>query len=51
MAENETPIESLLRYLREKRTKSARLLAERPVIVVSPEKYLGQIIWDGQPVA
>ncbi len=51
MAENETSIESLLRYLREKRTKSARLLAERPVIVVWPEKYLGQIIWDGQPVA
>jgi len=51
MAKNETPIESVLRYLREKRTKSASLLAERPVIVVSPENYFGQIIWDGQPAA
>lgn len=51
MAKNETPIESVVRYLREKRTNSARLLAERPVIVVWPENYFGQIIWDEQPVA
>jgi hypothetical protein len=51
MAENETPIESVLRYLREKRTTSASLLAERPVIVLWPENYFGQIIWDGQPAA
>lgn len=51
IAKNETPIESVQRYLREKRTTSAGLLAERPVIVVWPENCLGQIIWDGQPVA
>jgi hypothetical protein len=34
------------RYLREARTKSASLLAERPVIVVWPVENSGRIIWD-----
>jgi hypothetical protein len=32
---------------REARTKTASLLAERPVIVVWPHKYCGKVIWDG----
>jgi hypothetical protein len=45
MPKNETPIEAVQRYLREVRTKSASLLAERPVVVVWPAKYRGQVIW------
>jgi hypothetical protein len=51
MAKNETPMESVLRYLRVKLTDSARLLAERPVIVVWPENCFGQIIWNGERVS
>ncbi len=51
MARNETPIEPVQHYLREKRTTSARLLAERPVVVLWPENYFDQIIWNGLPVA
>jgi hypothetical protein len=42
---NKTPIEAVQDYLGEARTKSASLLAERPVIVVWPVKKLGRIIW------
>ena len=45
MPTTETSIESVQRYLGEGLTESARLLAERPVIVAWPEKGLGQIIW------
>jgi hypothetical protein len=45
MQATETSIESVQRYLRGGLTESARLLAERPVIVAWPEKDLGQIIW------
>jgi hypothetical protein len=45
MPTTKTSIESVQRYLREGLTKSARLLAKRPVIVAWPEKDLGQIIW------
>jgi hypothetical protein len=41
------PIESVRRYFEAKRTDSARLLAERPVIVVWPLEERGRIIWDG----
>jgi hypothetical protein len=43
---NKTPIEAVQDYLGEARTKSASLLAERPVIVVWPVKKLGRIIWN-----
>jgi hypothetical protein len=46
ISKNKTPIEEVQRYLREARTKSASLLAERPVIVVWPNKYCGRLIWD-----
>jgi hypothetical protein len=48
MPSSETPIEAVQRYLREARTKSASLLAERPVIVVWPGEDFGRIIWDAQ---
>jgi hypothetical protein len=46
MPKNKTPIEAVRDYLGEARTKSASLLAERPVIVVWPVKKLGRIIWN-----
>ena len=46
MPKNETPIEAVERYLGEARTKSASLLAERPVIVVWPSKDFGRVVWD-----
>jgi hypothetical protein len=42
---SEAPIDAVQRYLREGRTKSARLLAERPVVVVWPDSLSGQVIW------
>jgi len=38
--------EAVQRYLDEARTKSASLLAERPVVVVWPGKDFGRVIWD-----
>jgi hypothetical protein len=46
MPEHKTTIEAVQHYLRDARTKSASLLAERPVIVVWPQKYCGRVIWD-----
>ena len=46
MPKNETPIEAVQHYLGRARTKSASLLAERPVIVVWPARYRGRIIWN-----
>jgi hypothetical protein len=48
MPKNGTPIEAVQHYLREARTKSASLLAERPVIVLWPVKDRGRVIWDPQ---
>ena len=45
MPENETPIESVQRYLREAGSESARLLSERPAIVVWPPNDCGRIVW------
>jgi hypothetical protein len=46
MAKNQTSIEAVQHYLGEARTKSASLLAERPVVVVWPRKNCGRVIWD-----
>jgi hypothetical protein len=48
MPKNEKPIEAVPRYLREARTKSASLLAERPVISVWPVENRGRVIWDAR---
>jgi hypothetical protein len=45
MPANETAIESVQRYLRDKQTKSAALLAERPVVVTWPADDRGRVIW------
>jgi hypothetical protein len=49
MPATENSIESVQRYLRDGLTESARLLAERPVIVAWPENDLGRIIWGPAP--
>jgi hypothetical protein len=46
----ETPAESVQRYLRNERTNSARRLAERPVVVLWPTKQLREVIWKGPNV-
>ena len=48
MSKNETPIEAVQHYLREAQTKSASLLAERPVIIVWPVENRGRVIWDAR---
>ena len=35
-------------YLRQGRTISARFWAKRPLVVLSPKKMLGRVIWDGK---
>jgi hypothetical protein len=47
IAAREMPVEAVQRYLRERRTESARLLAERPVVALWPDSELGRVIWDG----
>jgi hypothetical protein len=42
---SENAIQAVQRYLRLRRAKSARLLAERPVVVLWPSKMVGQTIW------
>jgi hypothetical protein len=49
MSKGKTPIEAVQRYLNGARTKSASLLAERPVVAVWPSRYRGQVIWDARP--
>jgi hypothetical protein len=46
MSKTKTPLEEVQRYLREAGTKSAALLAERPVVVVWPGKCRGRVIWN-----
>jgi hypothetical protein len=43
-----SPVEAVIAYLREGRTTSARLWAQRPLVVVSPKRMLGRVIWDGK---
>jgi hypothetical protein len=38
----------VLRYLREGSTKTAQLLARRPVILMEPRTLLGTILWKGR---
>jgi len=48
MPKNETPIEAVPRYLREARTKSASLLAERPSHCRVARQKSRRIIWDAR---
>ncbi len=45
MDRNKTPIAAVQGYLREARTTSARLLSQRPVVVVWPAADQGRVIW------
>jgi hypothetical protein len=42
---SENPIQAVQRYLRTHHSDSARLVAERPVVVLWPAERLGEIIW------
>lgn len=42
---DEDPVTAVRRYLKEGRTKSARLLAEKAVILIDPAPRRGEIIW------
>jgi hypothetical protein len=48
MPRDETPIAAVQCYLCEARTKSASLLAERPVVIVWPVKNRGRVIWEAR---
>ncbi len=48
VAKGSSPVQTVTAYLREYRTTSARLWAKRPLVVLSPKKMLGRIIWDGR---
>jgi hypothetical protein len=41
----ENPKRALLRYLQTSHTKTARLLAEKAVVLLEPSRCLGEIIW------
>jgi len=45
IADDESPVAAVQRYLREGKTESARRLAERPVVALWPDAFLGRIIW------
>jgi guanosine-3',5'-bis(diphosphate) 3'-pyrophosphohydrolase len=42
---NEDPVRALVRYLEGGCTETARLLAQKAVVLIDPPKYLGSIIW------
>ncbi len=44
-ADPEEPVESLRRYLSGGKTKSARLLALKPVVLIEPAAMLGTTVW------
>lgn len=39
------PIKTIRQYLSEPRTKSAKELSQKAVVFLTPEKYMGKIIW------
>lgn len=42
---NEDPARALVHYLESGRTETARLLAEKAVVLIDPPEYLGTIVW------
>ena len=42
---NESAIVTLQNYLKNRNTKSAKLLSQKAVIIIEPKKYLGKVIW------
>lgn len=47
MIKTDTPIESVQRWLREGKSKSAREIAKQPVVEIWPR--VGPVIWEGRP--
>jgi len=45
VTQRRSPVLALQDYLREKKTKSARLLAKKAVIIIYPEDLLGTVAW------
>jgi len=43
--ENDDPVEAVRRYLREGRTKSARHLRQKAMVLIEPETLRGTIVW------
>jgi hypothetical protein len=43
--EDESAVAAVRRYLELSKTKSARLLAKRPVVAIWPRAHLGEVIW------
>ena len=44
-APREDPIGALLRHLEGRRTETARLLAEKAVVLIDPRRFTGRVIW------
>jgi hypothetical protein len=39
------PIKNIRNYLRKPRTKSAKELSKKAVVLLTPERYMGKIVW------
>lgn len=46
VARGETPTSAIRRYLQTSHNKTPRLLALRPVVLLTPPRSLGKVIWD-----
>lgn len=44
--DSQTGMEAVREWLCSGRTKSARLISLRPVVILAPERFLGQVLWD-----
>jgi hypothetical protein len=42
---HEEAIGTLRRYLQERKTKSARMLAEKAMVLIDPSELLGAVVW------
>ena len=47
-ADASDPVGTLGRYLTDKRTESARLLAQKAVVLIEPKRLLGTVVWPVQ---
>ena len=42
---SDNPIKNLIEYLSHPRTKSARELSKKGIVILEPTKYIGKIVW------
>jgi hypothetical protein len=45
VAAGESPVESIRRWLRDRRTDSAKLLAQKAVVLLEPDDLRGTVVW------